>query len=247
MHPLRDETGDYRGVPYGPKARLILLFLQTEALKHDPALLNLAVACASGCLAWACATGANYKTVLDQAERIEHCVLRFRYYGRDGETVGRTVSYVVPSGPLLMVVTVSWELSEGFYDALTRHPVPICEQAIRLLADTCMPLDLYLIACRLHSLDSAKTVSWEALHLQLALAPACPNILSRGSCAISKSQRPSILMPMLRSWRPDCASGLRHRQSRRVRSRLVARLRTDSVWRLCCVGRRASEAADAWR
>ena len=37
----------------------------------------------------------------------------------------------------------------------------------RLLADTCMPLDLYLwLAYRLHNLEAAKPVSWEALHLQ---------------------------------------------------------------------------------
>src|SRR5687767_3859132 len=30
IHPLRDSAGVYRGVPYGPKARLMLLFLQSE-------------------------------------------------------------------------------------------------------------------------------------------------------------------------------------------------------------------------
>ena len=168
VHPLRDETGDYRGVPYGPKARLILLFLQTEALKTRSRFVELGRSMRQWLLSMGVRDcGANYRTVLDQAERIEHCVLRFRYYGRDGETRWQDSIVRGAFRPFTDGGDRVVELSEGFYDALTRHPVPICEQAIRLLADTCMPLDLYLwLAYRLHSLDSAKTISWEALHLQ---------------------------------------------------------------------------------
>jgi hypothetical protein len=111
--------------------------------------------------------GANYRTVADQAERIEHCVLRFRYNGRDGENRWQDSIVRGSFRPFAEDGDRVVELSEGFYDALSRHPVPICEQAIRLLADTCMPLDLYLwLAYRLHNLAVAKPVSWEALHLQ---------------------------------------------------------------------------------
>jgi hypothetical protein len=58
-------------------------------------------------------------------------------------------------------------LSEGFYQAITKRPVPIIESALRLLADTCMPLDLYLwLAYRLHALEKPTTISWTALHRQ---------------------------------------------------------------------------------
>ena len=46
-------------------------------------------------------------------------------------------------------------------------PFQFVIKPIRLLADTCMPLDLYLwLAYRLHSLEGPKTISWDALHLQ---------------------------------------------------------------------------------
>ena len=111
--------------------------------------------------------GTNYKVVADQAERIENCVLRFRYQGREGESRWQDSIVRGSFRPFAEDGIAAVELSEGFYEALTRHPVPICESAIRLLADTCMPLDIYLwLAYRLHSLEQPKIVTWNALHLQ---------------------------------------------------------------------------------
>jgi hypothetical protein len=168
VHPLRATDGTYHGVPYGPKARLILLFLQTEALKTRSRFVELGRSMRQWLLSMGVRDcGANYRTVADQAERIEHCVLRFRYNGRDGENRWQDSIVRGSFRPFAEDGDRVVELSVGFYDALSRHPVPICEQAIRLLADTCMPLDLYLwLAYRLHNLEAAKPVSWEALHLQ---------------------------------------------------------------------------------
>jgi hypothetical protein len=168
VHPLRATDGTYRGVPYGPKARLILLFLQTEALRTRSRFIELGRSMRQWLLSMGVRDcGANYRTVTDQAERIEHCVLRFRYNGREGENRWQDSIVRGSFRPFAEDSDRVVELSEGFYDALSQHPVPICEQAIRLLADTCMPLDLYLwFAYRLHNLRAAKAVSWEALHLQ---------------------------------------------------------------------------------
>jgi hypothetical protein len=168
VHPLRDAQGAYRGVPYGPKARLMLLFLQSEALKTRSRYVELGRSMRQWLLSMGVRDcGTNYKVVADQAERIENCVLRFRYQNKDGENRWQDSIVRGSFRPFAEDGIAVVELSEGFYDALTRHPVPICESAIRLLADTCMPLDLYLwLAYRLHSLDQPKTVSWQALHLQ---------------------------------------------------------------------------------
>lgn len=168
VHPLRDEHGNYLGVPYGPKARLILLFLQTEALKTRSRFVELGRSMRQWLLSMGVRDcGTNYRVVAEQAERIEHCILRFRYHGREGENRWQDSIVRGAFRPFAEDSDRVVELSEGFYDALTRHPVPICEQAIRLLADTCMPLDIYLwLAYRLHGLDNPKLVSWEALHLQ---------------------------------------------------------------------------------
>lgn len=168
VHPLRDTMGAYRGVPYGPKARLILLFLQTQALSTRSRFVELGKSMRQWLLSMGVRDcGTNYRVVTDQAERIEHCVLRFRYHGRDGESRWQDSIVRGSFRPFAEDGDRMVELSEGFFHALTKHPVPICEQGIRLLADTCMPLDIYLwLAYRLHSLDRPKAISWEALHLQ---------------------------------------------------------------------------------
>jgi hypothetical protein len=168
VHPLRDAAGMYRGVPYGPKARLMLLFLQSEALKTRSRFVELGRSMRQWLLSMGVRDcGTNYKVVADQAERIENCLLRFRYQGRDGENRWQDSIIRGSFRPFAEDGTATVELSDGFYEALTQHPVPICESAIRLLADTCMPLDIYLwLTYRLHSLDQPKIVSWNALHLQ---------------------------------------------------------------------------------
>lgn len=168
VHPLRDPDGIYRGVPYGPKARLMLLFLQSEALKTRSRFVELGRSMRQWLLSMGVRDcGTNYKVVADQAERIENCVLRFRYLGRDGESRWQDSIVRGSFRPFAEDGTTVAELSEGFYEALTQHPVPICESAIRLLADTCMPLDIYLwLAYRLHSLDGPKLIPWNALHTQ---------------------------------------------------------------------------------
>ena len=67
----------------------------------------------------------------------------------------------------------SVELSEGFFETIVRRPVPIVEGAVRLLANTAMPLDLYLwLAYRLHVLERPTPVSWDALHHQFGAGTA---------------------------------------------------------------------------
>lgn len=168
VHPLRGPDGVYRGVPYGPKARLMLLFLQSEALKTRSRFVELGRSMRQWLLSMGVRDcGTNYRVVADQAERIENCVLRFRYQGREGENRWQDSIVRGSFRPFAEDGIAAVELSEGFYEALTRHPVPICESAIRLLADTCMPLDIYLwLTYRLHSLEQPKIVTWNALHLQ---------------------------------------------------------------------------------
>ena len=169
VHPLEGEDGRYRGVPYGPKARLILLYLMTEAVKTRSREVELGRSMRAWLQAMAVPIcGTNYRAVADQADRIEHAVLRFRIRDAAGEAM---LQDSIIRGAFRPFATDGGEhtvqLSEGFYQAITRRPVPVVEAALRLLADTCMPLDLYLwLAYRLHALDAPTPVSWDALHRQ---------------------------------------------------------------------------------
>jgi hypothetical protein len=175
IHPLPGDDGRKRGVPYGSKARLILLFLQAEAVKTRSRTVELG----SSMARWMNRMnipvgGTSYRIIEEQADRIEHCVLAFTHRGPEGKV--RWQDSIVrgsfdPFGrrgvgsPHSNSKTV--ELSQTFYEALLKHPVPISERAIQVLGDRCMPLDIYLwLAYRLHYLERPIDVSWRALFLQ---------------------------------------------------------------------------------
>jgi hypothetical protein len=169
VHPIRRE-GVYLGVPYGPKARLILLYLQGEALKTGSRFVELGRSMRQWLLAMGSADGGvNYRAVQEQTRRIENSLIRFTYSTQIGE--GSWQDSIIRGRFELFGGDGSVELSEGFFRALRDHPVPVAESAVRLLADTCMPLDLYLwLAYRLHSLARPTLVSWQALHAQFGAA-----------------------------------------------------------------------------
>jgi Plasmid encoded RepA protein len=83
LHPSsHDGPMEHIGVPYGSVARLILLFLQTEALRTNSREVEL-----GGSLRqWlskigASIGGSNARAVRDQAERISRCRLTFHIHG----------------------------------------------------------------------------------------------------------------------------------------------------------------------
>ncbi|NYZ17982.1 pirin [Azospirillum sp. RWY-5-1] len=162
------------GVPYGPKARLILLYLQTRAIAENSPEVELG----RSMNAWLermgiSAGGRTYTEVRSQAERISRCRLTFFWEGTDGSD-GFENTTIVASGirfrdddrqGTLWRETV--RLSEPFFRALREHPVPVWEPAVRELAGRSMAFDLYVwMAYRLHVLMQPVRISWPALFAQ---------------------------------------------------------------------------------
>src|SRR5208283_2413722 len=110
--------------------------------------------------------GSNAKAVRDQAERISRCRLTFHIQGSG--RVGLVNQSIVDRA--LFIETDSRQgrlsletakLSEGFFDQLKRHPVPLEEAAIRSLNNQSAALDCYIwLAYRLHVLKDDLKISW---------------------------------------------------------------------------------------
>jgi hypothetical protein len=168
--------GIRRGVPYGSRARLILIYLQTEAVKTRSRTVELGASMRNWLGRMGIPTGGkNYKDVMEQARRIEGSVVSFTWHGEDGTARWRDTIVRGRFEPLsddsdirqgrLFVDTV--ELSETFYEALLRHPAPIHEAALRHIANKSAVIDVYLwLAYRLHVLEESVPVSWPALQAQ---------------------------------------------------------------------------------
>ena len=169
---------DLLGVPYGSRARLILLYLQTRAIRSSCREVELG----RSMRAWLQRMeiphgGKSYAEVRDQAGRLSTCKLTFYYSAAKGRT-GFTNERIVDGG-LMMLDDEAGDgrqgslfvegvcLSESFYAALKRHPVPIWEPALKHIKNNSMALDLYVwLAYRLHILQKPTPVHWGALHAQ---------------------------------------------------------------------------------
>lgn len=170
------QTFEFIGVPFGSHARLILLYLQTEALRTRSREVELG----SSMRAWLARVGIppggmTGKSVRDQAERLSRCKLTFdittgtRSSGLVQQTIVDKALFIEANegGRQHRLFLETAMLSEGFFEQLQKHPVPLEEAAIKALSNNAPALDVYLwLAYRLHALKSDKLVTWTALKAQ---------------------------------------------------------------------------------
>ena len=162
------------GVPYGARARMILLYLQTQAIRTGSREVALGRSMRDWMERMGLSVGGETARALrEQAARISACSLKF--FWEDGASDGFERAAIVRSGLRFHAEDPAqgslWEdrvlLDETFFAALRDHPVPLLEAAIRQLCDRSMSLDLYVwLAWRLHSLNRPTSISWPALHAQ---------------------------------------------------------------------------------
>lgn len=167
------------GVPYGSRARLILLYLQTEAVKMNSREVELG----RSLHAWLRRLGIpiggkQMASVRDQAERISRCRLSFQI--KQGSRTGLVNQHILDASMFIEdesaqggLFVENATLSQSFFDELKKHPVPVEEAAVRQIANNSLALDVYCwLAYRLHSLTGPITITWKALHGQFGRSVA---------------------------------------------------------------------------
>jgi hypothetical protein len=162
------------GVPYGARARMILLYLQTQAVRIGSREVELGRSMRDWMERMGLAIGGETaRSLREQAARISACTLKF--FWEEEEKEGWARGAIVSSGLRFKIPEVQqgslWDdrvvLDEMFWTALRSHPVPLLEAAIRQLRDRSMSLDIYIwLAWRLHQLDKSTPISWSAIHSQ---------------------------------------------------------------------------------
>ena len=179
LRPAANGTPVSVGVPYGSRARLILLYLQTEAVRTNTREVELG----RSLHAWLRRLeipigGKQMASVRDQAERISRCRLSFQI--KQGTRTGLVNQHILDTSMFIEDDSVQGglfvekaSLSQSFFDELKKHPVPVEEAAVRQIANNSLALDVYCwLAYRLHSLNAPITVSWKALHGQFGRSVA---------------------------------------------------------------------------
>src|SRR3954465_6804648 len=144
------------GLPYGSYARFILLFLQSEAIRTRSREIELG----RSMRVWLGSMGLSiggttYKLVTAQARRISGCTLTF-FADRDGTQIKSRGGFVKTEITMTNVINdqpTLWQdhvlLDEDFYRALSEHPVPLSEAALRAIGPRSLVIDIYaLLFCR---------------------------------------------------------------------------------------------------
>ena len=158
------------GVPYGSRARLILFYAQSEAIRTQSRAIGLGRSMHQWLIRMGVPIGGkSMLSIKDQAERISRCSFTFDLKGNKFNGIGRMNIFDkaifadggAGEGGLFPQVA---KLSEQFFDQLTTHPVPLDEAAVRAISNNSMALDLYAwLSYRLHALKGVTPVSWTAL------------------------------------------------------------------------------------
>jgi hypothetical protein len=173
--PLPGGENAWVGVPYGSRARLIMLYLQSEALRTDSRDIELGRSLSDwlGRLGIPLG-GKSYRDVKEQASRISRCRLSFHIQtgsrtGLINQNILDTAMFLDDGGDQESFFVETAKLSESFFEQLKKHPVPIEEAAISAINNNSMALDVYCwLAYRLHVLNKPRAVSWQALRIQFS-------------------------------------------------------------------------------
>jgi hypothetical protein len=163
-------------VPYGSIARLILLYLQTEAVRTNSPEVELGRSMKSWMGRMSLTSGGKtYQLVTEQARRISACRLTFFTDRENGAETRHNGAFVQDAITFASVIDddqpTLWQdcvrLDPSFWRSLREHPVPVREEAIRAIGTRSLAIDVYIwLAYRLHSLTKSTPISWTAVHAQ---------------------------------------------------------------------------------
>jgi hypothetical protein len=164
------------GLPYGPKARLILMHLNSEALRQNSPVVEVE----SSLTAFVRRiqdrppTGPEIRAYKEQLIRLSAATVRLAI-GRgeyslqvDTKIIGAFDLWLDKEARQRMLWPSTVRLSLDYFESLKRHAVPLDERALAVLAHSALALDLYCwLAQRLHRTPSAgQFIPWPALHEQ---------------------------------------------------------------------------------
>lgn len=163
------------GLPFGPKPRLILAYLNAEALRTGSPLVEVEDSLSAFVQRIGLSRdGRSIRAVKDQLSRLAAAEIRLAL--TYGESQGRQVqAHIVGEFDLwfpkqddrqrvLWPTTVT--LDPRYFESLRRHAVPLDERAVAALSHSAMGLDIYAwLAQRLHRVSPTKPafIPWTAI------------------------------------------------------------------------------------
>ena len=169
------------GVPYGSTARIILLYLQSEAIRTQSREIELGPSFSAWLKRLGIPIGGKtYKAAYEQLMRISACSLRFLWGGRDDRGLpmnGFHKDSIITTGAIGFDIHEVfgqqrlWQerivLGETFFQELKKRPVPVNVNAVRAIMHSSRATDLYVwLTYRTFGLNRPIKIGWLALREQ---------------------------------------------------------------------------------
>ena len=177
---LDPKTGQYvqPGLPYGPKARLLLMHLNSEAVRRQSPVIPVedTMTAFFRRLMGRKQDGRQANMLKAQLSALSAATFRLgilqgddRAFQVDTKVVGAFELWFQKDDSQRVIWPSTLRLSLDYFDSLTRFAVPLDERAIAALAHSATGLDIYCwLAQRLHRIPAGKLqfVPWTALYDQ---------------------------------------------------------------------------------
>lgn len=173
----RTKTFDRVALPYGTKARLVLAYINTIAIRTQSPVIPVEDSLTAFVKKLGLDSGG--KTIIsvkEQINRLAGSTIRIGYAtNQDTGLTGKLD--IIESMELWLAKNdkqrVMWpgtiKLSENFHNSLMEHAIPLDERVLAALANNAMALDIYVwLAQRLHrvSVTKPQVITWKALEEQ---------------------------------------------------------------------------------
>ena len=167
------------GVPYGAKARLILVYLMSEGVKSRNVSLGKSMTAWIRSLGMPVTGGprGSIRHIREQALRISRCQFTFQWDDLEARESLIQDQHLVEGGLHLWaadeggIFPKSITLTEQFYEHLRNHAVPLDPRAIAYLKGSPLCLDVYVwLAHRLPRLERQLEIPWAVLMQQFGAA-----------------------------------------------------------------------------
>ena len=175
LDPVSEEFVDV-GLPFGPKPRLILAYLNTEAIRRQTPLIEVGDSLTDFVKRIrSFEHGREIRAFKNQLGRLSVALIRLACVrdGRLSQTDSKVISGFDLWFPRDERQRVLWpstiRLSAEYFESLQEHGVPLDERALAALAHSALALDVYAwLAQRLCRVDPNKPafIPWPALKAQ---------------------------------------------------------------------------------
>jgi hypothetical protein len=164
-------------LPFGPKARLVLIHLNSEAIKRGTPVIEVEDSMTAFIkrLLKRNPNGREIRHFKDQLSSLSTATIRLTILALERAVQINTQIVTAfdlwfPKNPNQRVLWPSTvRLSQEYFDTLVKHAVPLDERSVSALSHSPMALDVYAwLAQRLHRIDPGKPqfIPWKAVYEQ---------------------------------------------------------------------------------